>query len=204
VPAFPTKVKPSLDTKSAIGCVGRTDSGTQQRARPSPAPTRSDALKFGLVYGGSAPREGFTTPSGSLLDPHPGDLVLGDMRARICGKENLSNRAPRAADRGGLFRARRGRMGRYCFAPRQFILEQAMRKPSASIILSVLLAFSWIGFLTITPGTAQEAQSASKWRYMSADQEAELTKLGEEGWEAYAVTRADPVGRPTFYLKKSM
>jgi hypothetical protein len=77
-----------------------------------------------------------------------------------------------------------------------------MRKPSSTIILAVLLALSWLGFWASGPRAAQEVESRGRpWRYTKAESNEDLAKLGEDGWEAYAVTRTAQ-GRPTFWLKK--
>ena len=70
-----------------------------------------------------------------------------------------------------------------------------MRKPSATAILSVLLALSWIGFLASSPH-AQEAEKpqVQKWEYMDREPlNNAIEKAGDQGWEGYAVCR-NPVG----------
>ena len=79
-----------------------------------------------------------------------------------------------------------------------------MPKPSTAMILSALLALSWIGFIVINPSVGQQEQHAPKWSYATANDDVELARHGNAGWEAYAVTRPDPVGTPTYYLKKPM
>jgi hypothetical protein len=79
-----------------------------------------------------------------------------------------------------------------------------MCKPSSTFIVSVLLALSWIGFIVIKPSVGQQEQPPAKWSYATANDDVDLARHGNAGWEAYAVTRPDPVGSPTYYLKKPM
>ena len=74
-----------------------------------------------------------------------------------------------------------------------------MRKPSSAMILSVLLALSWLGFFVSNPRAAEDTKTIG-WKYDRVTSDSDLTTRGKEGWEAYAVTR---VGGPlTYYLKK--
>ena len=76
-----------------------------------------------------------------------------------------------------------------------------MRKPSSTMILSALLAFSWVWFLVINSGVAQQGGiSQPEWEYRNTTQQ--LDSLGKHGWEAYAVTDLPGGGGPRFYLKK--
>jgi hypothetical protein len=87
------------------------------------------------------------------------------------------------------------------FCPSLF-LETAMRKPSTTILLSVLLAFSWVGFLVINSGVAQQGGvSNPQWRYRATTQQDLLESLGEDGWEAYAVTDSE-TSAVRYFLKK--
>jgi len=70
-----------------------------------------------------------------------------------------------------------------------------MRKPSPALILAVLLALSWIGFLTQGPH-AQEAEAKLKpqaWEYKAIKSQTVggendiLTREGEAGWELVQV-----------------
>jgi hypothetical protein len=79
-----------------------------------------------------------------------------------------------------------------------------MCKPSSTFIVSILLALSWIGFIVIRPSAGQQEQQPAKWSYATANDDVELARHGNAGWEAYAVTRPDPVGAATYYLKKPM
>ena len=70
-----------------------------------------------------------------------------------------------------------------------------MHKPSAPVVLAVLLALSCISLLTTSP-LAQESKSAAvqKWEYRAAfydDFEAEkLNEMGADGWELVAIRPA--------------
>jgi hypothetical protein len=95
-------------------------------------------------------------------------------------------------------------MCRRLIVPFHFVLEKVMRKPSAAIVLSVLLALSWIGIFVNSTSVAQEDRPAkSGWAYAHA-REDELTKMGKDGWEAYAVTQRTGVSEQTFWLKKPL
>lgn len=62
-----------------------------------------------------------------------------------------------------------------------------MHKPSATAILSALLALSWIGFLASSPRAQENGQRLPKrWEYIKI-QESDLDVHGKQGWEAYAV-----------------
>ena len=76
-----------------------------------------------------------------------------------------------------------------------------MRKPSSAMILSVLLVVSWLGFFASRPRAAQE-QPHVQWSYQRVDGEQQLSSMGKEGWEAYAVTMPDRHGFVTYFLKK--
>lgn len=76
-----------------------------------------------------------------------------------------------------------------------------MRKPSAAMILSILLALSWIGFFAGSPRAAQNS-STIIWQYSRVDGEKELAERGRQGWEAYAVHRPES-GTATYFLKKN-
>lgn len=76
-----------------------------------------------------------------------------------------------------------------------------MRKPSAAMILSILLALSWIGFFATSPRAAQNS-SAIIWQYSRVDGEKELAERGRQGWEAYAVDKPQS-GYTTYFLKKN-
>jgi hypothetical protein len=72
------------------------------------------------------------------------------------------------------------------------------------MVLSALLALSWTGFFVVNSGIAQEDRApTAQWSYASA-QLNELTKMGADGWEAYAVTYRHNLDTPTFWLKKPM
>ena len=81
-----------------------------------------------------------------------------------------------------------------------------MRKLSAPTILTLLLALSWFGFLTIGPIAAQQVPQVvappqrANWIYRRCEG-GELSDLGKEGWEAYAVTVSQQ-GAVAFWLKQ--
>jgi hypothetical protein len=78
-----------------------------------------------------------------------------------------------------------------------------MHKPSAPIVLFVLLVLSWVGYLSDIPSVAQDtAASTPMWRYRSKHDQDDLRRLGEEGWEAYAVTHSPPTAGARYFLKK--
>lgn len=77
-----------------------------------------------------------------------------------------------------------------------------MRKPSSAMILSVLLALSWLGFFASKPRAAQD-QPHVQWSYQRVDGEKELSLKGKEGWEAYAVRMPESGGFVTYFLKKA-
>jgi hypothetical protein len=77
-----------------------------------------------------------------------------------------------------------------------------MRKPSALVIVSVLLALSWIGFLSGAPRAAQQSSPVTKWEYWQVD--SNVTAAGRDGWEAYAVLIKVPQGEPTYFLKRRL
>ena len=76
-----------------------------------------------------------------------------------------------------------------------------MRKPSAAAILSVLLAISWIAFLSGSP-RAQEATEPEiqKWEYQEVHDFGSAQHLGTKGWEAFAVLKDER--RREFFLKR--
>lgn len=78
-----------------------------------------------------------------------------------------------------------------------------MRKPSAAIVLSLLLAGSWVGFFATAPRAEERPPSPNdKWTHRQADEGA-LNNLGQDGWEAYAVlSNSVSGGSPTYFLKK--
>jgi hypothetical protein len=83
-----------------------------------------------------------------------------------------------------------------------------MRKISAPVVLSVLLALAWLGYQANKPVSAQQAQPIAvearptvRWEYMRSNNHGELNGLGREGWEAYTATRTAD-GTEYFYLKK--
>ena len=76
-----------------------------------------------------------------------------------------------------------------------------MRKPSATMILSVLLALSWIGFFARSPRAAQNA-TGEVWSYRRVQTEDQLAERGRDGWEAYAVAKSDS-GSTTYFLKRN-
>lgn len=76
-----------------------------------------------------------------------------------------------------------------------------MRKPSAAMILALLLALSWIGFFVSSPRAAQNA-SGVIWNYGRVVGEKELAERGKNGWEAYAVHTPES-GMTTYFLKKN-
>ena len=77
-----------------------------------------------------------------------------------------------------------------------------MRKPSTSMILSALLALSWIGFLASQPQAEERHYVNDKWDYKSTDKNSELFESGRNGWEAYAVIHRTGDTHPTYFLKK--
>jgi hypothetical protein len=77
-----------------------------------------------------------------------------------------------------------------------------MRKPSTSMILSALLALSWIGFLASQPQAEERRYLNDKWDYKSTDKNSELFESGRNGWEAYAVIHSTGDTQPTYFLKK--
>jgi hypothetical protein len=78
-----------------------------------------------------------------------------------------------------------------------------MRKLSPAMILSVLLALSWMGFLVGAPRAAQpEAGSQQKWEYTEAG--SDLASLGREGWEAYAALVKPRNGTIVHFLKRPL
>jgi hypothetical protein len=77
-----------------------------------------------------------------------------------------------------------------------------MRKPSAAMMLSVLLALSWIGFFASQPRAAQNP-TGEVWSYVRVDGEAELAKKGRDGWEAYAVRVPQGGSATTYFLKRN-
>ncbi len=77
-----------------------------------------------------------------------------------------------------------------------------MRKLSPAMILSGLLALSWIAFLVSAPRAAQpEAGQQQKWEYREA---VDVSNLGKEGWEAYAVAIKPRSAALTYFLKRSL
>jgi hypothetical protein len=75
-----------------------------------------------------------------------------------------------------------------------------MRKPSSKIILSALLALSWIGFLATAP-RAQDSARQPRWEYDSCEIH-ELEEKGGNGWEPHAVTVSNRSNVSRFWLKK--
>jgi hypothetical protein len=77
-----------------------------------------------------------------------------------------------------------------------------MRKLSPAMILSGLLALSWAGFLVSAPRAAQpEAGPQQKWEYREAG---DLSDLGKDGWEAYAVAVKPRNGAISHFLKRPL
>ena len=77
-----------------------------------------------------------------------------------------------------------------------------MRKPSAAMILSLLLALSWIGFFATQPRAAQPPAFV-KWQYDSFTDNQPgvgVNDYGKNGWEAYAITVNK--SSATYYLKR--
>jgi hypothetical protein len=74
-----------------------------------------------------------------------------------------------------------------------------MRKPSAVTMLSLLLALSWIGFLTNSPQADDAQPVVQKWEYRihhsRLSNAAAHDVAGNEGWEAYAATPEITDGR---------
>jgi hypothetical protein len=77
-----------------------------------------------------------------------------------------------------------------------------MRTPSALTIVSVLLALSWIGFLSSAPRAAQQSPPAKKWEYWDVD--TNVSAAGRDGWEAYAVVIQTPHAEPKYFLKRPL
>lgn len=75
-----------------------------------------------------------------------------------------------------------------------------MRKPSAAIILSFLLALSWVGFLASKPQAAQD-NPPERWSYESTTDFNQLQERGKSGWEAFAVS-VDNGNNRTYYMKR--
>jgi hypothetical protein len=75
-----------------------------------------------------------------------------------------------------------------------------MRQQTSVIILSAILALSWIGFFASAPHAQEGPRLNDKWDYKTVKQE-ELVESGAGGWEAYAVIRGKDE-RPTFFLKR--
>jgi hypothetical protein len=75
-----------------------------------------------------------------------------------------------------------------------------MRQRTSAVILSAILALSWIGFFASAPMAQEQNRVAEKWDYKTVKQE-ELLESGREGWEAYAVIRGNDE-RPTYFLKR--
>jgi hypothetical protein len=77
-----------------------------------------------------------------------------------------------------------------------------MRKPSSAMILSALLAISWIGFIASKPQAEERRNLTDKWEYKNTDKNSELFESGKNGWEAYAVIHQMGETQPTYFLKK--
>jgi hypothetical protein len=77
-----------------------------------------------------------------------------------------------------------------------------MQRPSTAIVLAIVLALSWISFFASAP-RAQERRPPARpqWAYMFADSHGDVTELGKDGWEAYAVSQTERSTR--IYLKRA-
>src|SRR4051812_44553238 len=78
-----------------------------------------------------------------------------------------------------------------------------MCKPSAAMILSALLALSWVGFIASAPHAAPpESGSRQKWEYKEGAAN-DLENRGQDGWEAYAVVQLDSSHTARYFFKRT-